>query len=190
MTSLFLGTIGSRNSDYEVHALTKDLPFREFNKSSISDAALYNKLIQGRFQLLAGERPIYCKAINPDTEKKIEENPHDTREGTVHIVAVDQNGDIECALSAAVDTGAKDGGNLIGLPLENRWNPNGYHEGASLDTFRKRYLKSLYGKNRSINPWEMVELYRHYKKIYECRFGFKVRAIRWLVSSFSKRCQK
>jgi hypothetical protein len=101
---------------------------------------------------------------------EIETNPHDSREGTVHIVAIDNKGEIECAVSVAVDVGNKDNGADIGLPLENKWEKNGFPEGASLDPFREKYLSSIYGITRKIRPWEMAELYRHYKRTMRSDF--------------------
>ena len=121
MASLYLGRIGAKEQMYEIHALTKDLPFREYRASEIADSDLFQNLIEGRYRLLESGRAIYCTAVYPDTKNKIETNPHDSREGAVHIVAVDKNGDIECAVSVAVDVGNKDEGADIGLPLENRW---------------------------------------------------------------------
>ena len=159
MPSLFLGNIGGTYGSYEIHALTNDLPFREYRASEIADSDLFQNLIEGRYRLLESGRAIYCTAVHPDSKNKIEANPHDSREGTVHIVAVDNNGDIECAVSLAVDVGDKDKGADIGLPLENRWKKNAFPEGASLDPFREKYLSSIYGIERKILPWEMAELY-------------------------------
>jgi hypothetical protein len=131
---------------------------------------LFQNLIEGRYRLLENGRAIYCTAVHPDTENKIEINPHDTREGTIHIVAIDDKGEIECAVSVAVDVGNKDKRSLIGLPLENRWKKNGFPEGASLDPFREKYLSSIYGIERKILPWEMAELYRHYKRSLKTDF--------------------
>jgi len=163
MSSLFLGKIGGKNI-YEIHVFTKDLPFREYKTSQIADDALFDKLIKGRYEVLEGGKPIYCTAINPDVEKKIEVNPHDTREGTIHIVAIDKNGNIEAALSAAIDIGSKNNGDTIGVPLENRWRSNGYPVGASLDSFRKKYARSMYREDRDIRPYEIAELYRHFRR--------------------------
>ena len=163
MPSLYLGNIGGDKGIHEIHALTKDLPFREYEASEISDSSLFRKLLEGRYGLLERGTPIYCTAVNPDKTNRIEMNPHDSREGTVHIVAIDQGGEIECALSVAVDLGGKDRGAPIGLPLENLWKPGDYPEGASLDPFRAKYLRSVYRKDSHLGPWELAELYRHYK---------------------------
>ncbi|OPX19289.1 MAG: hypothetical protein BZ151_10060 [Desulfobacca sp. 4484_104] len=165
MASLFLGTVSTKENKYEIHAVTKDLPFREFSASEISDRVLYRELLKGRFKVLAQGKPIYCTAINPDIEQKIEKNPHDSREGTVHIVAIDDNRKIAAALSIAVDIGERDGGKEIGLPLENAWQQNNYPEGASLEAFRQKYMQRMYGEKRHVEPWEMAELYRHYKLV-------------------------
>jgi hypothetical protein len=163
MSSLFLGKIGGKNI-YEIHVFTKDLPFREYKKSQIADESLFQRMIKGRYKVLESGKPIYCTAINPDTVKKIEVNPHDTREGTIHIAAVDKDGNIEGSLSAAIDIGLKDKGDSVGVPLENRWRSNGYPVGASLDPFREKYARAMYGENRDIRPYEIAELYRHFKR--------------------------
>ncbi len=172
MPSLFIGKIGNKENIFEIHALTKSLPFREFKPSEIADSSLFQKILQGRFELLKSGRSIYCTAVNPDLKGETETNPHDLREGTVHIVSIDRNGEIHCALSVAVDIGNKENDSYIGLPLENRWKKNGYSEGASLDPFRKKYIRINYGEDRDVAPWEMAELYRHYKK-----FGKKESAV-------------
>jgi len=165
MSSLFLGKIGGANSSYEIHALTKDLPFREFTSSDIADHTLFNEIQSERYKLLASGKPIYCTAIHPDHKKEIEINPHDDREGTIHIVSINEKGNIECGLSVAVDIGAKDNGDIIGVPLENIWKKNGYPEGARLDLFRKKYLRLHYSRDRDLKPWEMGELYRHFRAV-------------------------
>ena len=163
MTSLYLGTVASKNDVYEIHAVTKDTPFRKFTIKEIADKTLYHKMLEGRFSLLANGIPIYCTAINPDFKRKIEENPHDDREGTIHILAITSKGDIAASLSVAIDTHEKIGGKQIGLPLENIFKPGKYPEGASLQPFRKSYLRKIYNQNTDIHPWMMAELYRHYK---------------------------
>lgn len=143
MPSLYLGKIGGKKTTFEIHALTNGLPFRNYPASSISDSQLYYKLLNGRYKTLEKGRAIYCTAVNPIPDKRIEENPHDSREGTVHIIAVGKDGCIECGLSVAVDLCEKDGGQPIGLPLENVWKRNGFPEGASLDPFRKKIYSVL-----------------------------------------------
>jgi len=165
MSSLYLGKIGGAKGAYEIHALTKDLPFREFPASEIADSRLFNEILSARYALLANGKPIYCTAIHTNHEKRIEVNPHDDREGTVHIVSLNDKGRIECALSVAVDLGAKDRGDILGLPLENVWQRNGYPEGARLDSFRKRYLRLHFERDRDLKPWEMAELYRHFRTV-------------------------
>ena len=54
-------------------------------------------------------------------------------------------------------------GGGVGLPLENRWQKNDYPEGKSLDPFRGKYIRLNYGKDRKVRPWEMAELYRHFR---------------------------
>lgn len=163
MASLHLGKIGGQEV-YEIHAFTKDLPFRGYSCRRISDRALFQKMIEGRYEVLEGGRPIYCTAVHPDSRRRVEENPHDTRYGTVHIAAINKEGDIEGALSVAVDTGESDQGYPVGVPLENRWKTNGYPVGASLDSFRKSYLRNMYDEDRDIQPYELAELYRHYRR--------------------------
>lgn len=176
MASLYLGKIGDKENVFEIHALTKDLPFREFKTHQISDTTLFHELQKSRYKLLETGKPIFCTAINPDFEKKIESNPHDEREGTIHLVALNKKGSISCAVSVAIDIGAKDKGELIGVPLENRWRRNNYPEGKNLDEFRVKYLDRNYGNNRAFQPWEMAEFYRHFKSADEksnisCRLG-------------------
>ncbi len=161
MPSLYLGTLADIHK-YEIHAFTSGLPWREYASSEIADHALYGKMLEGRYQLLESGRPIYCTAIRPDIENRVEKNPHDSREGTVHIVALDSDGRIRAALSVAVDIGSTCSGEPIGVPLENRWLPGTYPMGASLDNFGARYLSRVYGGDRPVQPWEMAELYRHY----------------------------
>lgn len=163
MASLYLGKIGDKENVFEIHALTKDLPFREYKQHEIADENLFHKLHKGRYKVLESGKPIFCTAITPDFDKKIETNPHDDREGSVHFVAINKDGEISCAVSIAIDIGEKEKGAPIGLPLENRWKRNGYPEGKYLDEFRVKYLDKNYGNNRPFQPWEMAEFYRHYK---------------------------
>jgi hypothetical protein len=119
-------------------------------------------MLQERYKCLQQGRAIYCTAVNPDISKGIECNPHDDREGTVHIVSIDKKtSKISCMLSVAVDTGEMNGGSFIGLPLENRWQQNGYPEGTSLDDFREKYFIGSQHHNSPIRPGQMAELYRH-----------------------------
>ena len=164
MPSLYLGKIRGKQRAYEIHVLTDGLPFREYCVSAIGDISLFHQLLHARYDVLEAGRPIHCTAVSPDTERKIESNPHDFREGTVHIVSIDGGGDIECALSIAVDTGEKDNGDLIGVPLENQWLPGDYPPGPSLAAFRKKYVRLNWGQDRAVAPWEMAELYRHFRK--------------------------
>jgi hypothetical protein len=162
MASLFLGKIKVNNKSCELHAFTNDIPFREYSISEVGDKELFFKLLSKRYEILNNGQPIFCTAINPDHERKIESNPHDFRDGTIHIASISTDGEIIGGLSLAVDTGAFDDGNCIGLPLENNWKRNGYPQGASLDEFRKKYYKTVYKIDKEIEPWEMVELYRHF----------------------------
>lgn len=143
--------------------MTKDLPFREFNTRESADSALFREILSGRYRLLESEKPIYCTAINPCQKEKKEVSPHDDRPGTVHIVAIDMQGHIACALSVAVDLGEKDRGKAVVLPLENRLRNNSFLEGANQDLFREHYLTLNYQWNRSLGVWEMAELYRHFR---------------------------
>ena len=163
MSSLFLGNIYEKNKKMEIHAFTKDLPFREFKKSEIADTGLYKKMLAGRFKLLSSGQPFFCTAINPNILDEIEENPHDCREGTVHFVAIDENNNVLSSLSVAVDLEENDNNKAIGLPLENKWKQNGYEVGECLDLFRENYFPKNFEINRKIKPYEMCELYRHYK---------------------------
>jgi hypothetical protein len=187
MASLYLGKIGGGKGLYEIHALTKDLPFREFPLSQIADAVLYDRMLEGRFRVLEDERPIYCTAIHPDPARRREYNPHDDRPGTVHIVALNVKTDeISCCISVAVDTGDRDSGTSVGLPLENRWKRNGYPEGASLDSFRERYVRLNHQSAGEMEPWRMAELYRHFKLeknggSLACRLGMYTGAYHLLV---------
>ncbi len=164
MASLFLGKVGDGKNIFEIHAVTNGHSFREIPESSISDSEIYKKILEGRYQLLCNGNPIYCTAVNPIDGKNIEYNPHDDREGTIHIVALDSNGQIEAALGVAVDICDQENGTYIGLPLENRWRPGTYSEGSLLDEFREKYIRLNQGENRNIKPYEMAELYRHYKR--------------------------
>jgi integrase len=67
--------------------------------------------------------------------------------GTTLILRLGQEGKIDCAVSVAVDTKRKEGGCLIGVPLENRWRPNGYPEGASLDRCKGRNGRKVFRFN-------------------------------------------
>jgi len=164
MTSLFLGKVGVGEDVYEIHALTNGQSFREIPESSISDSKIYKNILEGRYELLCNGNPIYCTAINPIDLKSIEYNPHDDREGTIHIVALDNNGQIEAAVGVAVDVCDSENGTYIGLPLENRWKPGNYPEGSLLDEFREKYVRLNKDENRTIKPYELAELYRHYKR--------------------------
>ena len=163
MSSLFLGSIDEGHRSYEIHAFTKDMPFRNYTSSQIADIDLYEELVEKRFMVLELGKPIYCTAINPDLENRKEENPHDAREGTVHIAAIDPEIGIVAGLSIAVEINGKDDGREIGLPLENKWRHNCFPEGQDLTEFKKSFLRKNYSKDSNIQPWEMAELYRHFK---------------------------
>jgi len=92
MSSLYLGKIGGKKGVYEVHAFTYKNPFRWLKVSEISDSGLFQKLLEARYKLLEEGRVIYCSAVQPDVKRKIESNPHDYREGTVHLVSLDWTG--------------------------------------------------------------------------------------------------
>jgi hypothetical protein len=172
---------------YEVHAFTNSLPFREFRASEISDSGLYHKVLNERFRLLEAGRPTYFTAVNPDKRRREVYSPHDDRLGTVHIAALDRRSqDIVCVLSLAVDTGDSDGSDIIGLPLENRWKSGGHPNGPSLDRFRERYFSSNGDSSIRIEPWQMVELYRHFRTVSDpgdltSRIGAYVGAYHLLV---------
>lgn len=192
MASLFLGKIGTSNDPFEIHAVTVNLPFREFSISQISDSLLADEIFKARHGVLAAERPIYCTAISPDNDNKKEINPHDLREGTVHFVALNKKQEVSCALSVAIDIGELDNGKRIGLPLENRWKKNGYSEGQNLDEFRKKYLAMNHGEQREFKPWELAELYRHFKSSntkssLACRLGLYTACYHLLVREARKK---
>lgn len=126
LPSLYLGSIGGKTEIYEIHVLTKDLPFREYSSSQIADHKLFHDIVTERFNVLKNGKPIFCTAVNPIIEKGVEINPHDDRDGTIHFVCLNEGGKIVCCLSVAVDTQEKEHGEIIGLPLENRWKANGY----------------------------------------------------------------
>jgi hypothetical protein len=157
MSSLYLGKIGGKKGVYEVHAFTYKNPFRWLKVSEISDSGLFQKLLEVRYKILEEGRVIYCSAVQPDVKRKIESNPHDYREGTVHLVSLDWNGGIVCGQSFAIDIDER------GLPMENRWKPNGYPQGVSLDLFREKYIRLNYGEQRNVKPWEMAESYRLFR---------------------------
>ena len=165
--SVYLGRIGGnvngRSKMFEIHALTNGLPFDGYPASEMSDSALYKQMLEGRYKILESGKPIYCTAVNPDKEKKIETNPHDERPGTVHIVTISEKGNVIGGLSVATDIGDTYNGDRVGLPLENMFKPGSYPVGASLDDFRKKYIRLNYGRDRDIKPGEMAELYRHFK---------------------------
>ena len=162
--SLHLGTIGNKVNQYSIRAFTNDLPFGSFSASKIGDKDLYSKMLSERFKSLQSGRTIYCTAVNPDIIRQIEENPHDSRLGTVHVAAVDERtGKLSCILSVAVDTGEEENGELVGLPLENRWRQNGYPQGSSLDEFRTKYAILNREEEGPVKPWQMAELYRHFR---------------------------
>ncbi len=185
--SLYLGTIGGAAGISEIHAFTKDLPFCSFTTSQIADANLYSSMLIGRYEYLQGGKPIFCTAINADTSKGIEYNPHDDRLGTVHIAAINKlSQGISCMLSIAVDTGETFNGERIGLPLENRWKSNGFPLGSNLDGFRNNYLVLNSDSKHPIRPWQMAELYRHVRingspSDHVARLGLYVGAYHLLV---------
>ena len=192
MSSLYLGTIGNGTDVYQIHAFTKDLPFRGFAAAQISDRILFQRLLESRYEVLEGGRAIYCTAVHPDKDRRMEYNPHDDRPGTVHIVSINnKTNEIACGISVAVDCNGKEHGEIIGLPLENRWKRNGYREGSSLDQFRYSYLRSNRDTGRTIAPWEMAELYRHFRKEANgggliCRLGVYTGAYHLLVREARK----
>jgi len=129
MTSLSLGRIGGKvkvgarkvkknyiQRNYEVHAFTNGFPYRNLCTSEISDSKMFKELTKKRYDVLDKGRIIYCTAVNPDKKNKIEKNPHDEREGTIHIVAVDEDCEIVCGLSIATDIGDTYRGGRVGVP--------------------------------------------------------------------------
>ncbi len=164
MASKFLGKVGDDKNIFEIHALTNGHKFREIAESDISDPALYQQILRGRYQILSNGNAIYSTAVNPIKEEEIEYNPHDDREGTIHFVAVDNHGEIEAALAVAVDIGDTENGTHVGVPLENRWEKGDYPPGNNLDEFRKNYVRLNHNEDRAILPYEMAELYRHFKR--------------------------
>jgi len=166
MSSLFLGNIGNGSVLYEIHAFTNGLPFSKFNQSQISDSELYRRLLHERFKLMGSGVPIICTAINPDGGKQEEYNPHDDRPGTFHLAAIDsKTGNIVFGQSLAVDIGDEERGELIGLPIENRWRSGIYPKGLNLDLFRERYTALNHESRTRVKPWQMVELYRGFKPV-------------------------
>lgn len=166
MASLHLGTIGNQTRTYEIHAFTNGLPFREFKASQIGDNTLYRTMLNERYTFLESGKPAYFTLMNVDKEKREVANPHDDRTGTIHLAALDkETGNMAYLVSVAVDTGERDGGDIIGLPLENRWRSGGSQEGANLDPFRERYLRLNYASVSHVKPWQMAELYRHFKTV-------------------------
>jgi hypothetical protein len=162
MPGLHLGMIGNNLNQYNVVAFTKNQPFGNYKIADIADSTLYHQMLSERFKSLQAGRAIYCTAVNPDMEKREEENPHDSRWGTVHVAAIDhRTGKLSCILSVAVDTGEREDGVIIGLPLENRWKMNGYPQGSLLDDFRTKYSILNGDGNGPVKPWQMAELYRH-----------------------------
>ena len=98
------------------------------------------------------------------SENRQKYNPHDDRPGTFHCVCLDSGtGKIVSGLSVAIDIGDCEKGEPIGLPLENRWGESIYPVGPSLDPFRERYLRLNFDCDRNIAPWDMAEIYRHFK---------------------------
>jgi hypothetical protein len=176
MSSLYLGEIGTKESKVEIHAFTSGLPFREYKMTEISDDHLFREMLEGRYKLFEEGRSIFCTAVKPDSQKRMEENPHDSRQGCVHIVSLNAEGRIASAVSVAVDIGEKEAGQVVGLPLENRWRKQGYPEGQNLDAFRKCYPSLNWNRQEGLKPWEMAELYRHFKSTdapdnITCRLG-------------------
>lgn len=72
MSSLFLGKTVSKHGTFEIHAMTNNLYSRGFSAEEIGDAELFSKILDGRYELLAHGKPIYCTAVNSNQEQKIE----------------------------------------------------------------------------------------------------------------------
>ncbi len=160
MAALYLGG----NNKYEIYACTAGYGFNGLKAWYIADKTLTEEVLRKRWYILSRlQKPIYCTAINPCVEKQMEINPHDFREGTVHIVAISKKDNtLAAAISVAVDNGETENGKKIGLPLENVYGKTGYPTGDNLDKFRFLYLRKNYGDERSIAPGEMGELYRQF----------------------------
>jgi hypothetical protein len=162
MSSFFFGDVTLNDETYEIHAVTKDMPFHGFSVSEISDTVLFKRILQTRFDLITSGNAIYCTDICIDFEDKIEYNPHDDREGTIHILAITKQGNIVAGLSCALDTHERYNSDYIGLPLENRYKSR-KGEPCTIDSFRSRYLRTRYLVNRNTKPYQLAELYRHFK---------------------------
>ncbi|MBN2102160.1 MAG: hypothetical protein JW716_04785 [Candidatus Aenigmarchaeota archaeon] len=140
------------------------------------DAAMCQEIYKSRFSVQTGSSekkvgpaPMYCTAVTPDFEKKVERGPHDER--AIHVASVNKHGKILYALSLAVDNGETHHGARIGVPLENRYKsplmPDGsgqsYEESASLDAFREKYARLNEGSNAPVADGRVVELFRHHQ---------------------------
>ncbi|NOX72001.1 MAG: hypothetical protein GXO64_04905 [Candidatus Micrarchaeota archaeon] len=158
MTSKHILTVPFDGYEIEVHAFSENGPN--------SDKGLAKALHEARYNVLANGQPIYCTAVTPDFDKKEERNPHDELDSTRHVVLLinnKKNNKIGYGASAAISTGETYRGEIIGVPLENRYQPEGsnplnYPEGASMDDFRK-FVKRTYGTDENI----IAEIYRHFE---------------------------
>ncbi|MEE9323111.1 MAG: hypothetical protein V3U72_01065 [Candidatus Aenigmarchaeota archaeon] len=154
MPSKYLGRMGK----FELHAFT--------GNGKYHDSELAKRMHEIRYSVLEGGHPIYCTAVSPDFEKRQEHNPHDALPTTTHFVTINRKtGEIEYILSTAKDSGETYNGDIIGVPMENRFSPlfNGYPPGAFLDEFRSQFLRENYGADSDVPPMRIAELYRHVK---------------------------
>jgi hypothetical protein len=149
---------------FDVHAFTES--------GKYADVGLAKQIHGLRYKILEKGQPIYCTAVRPDFKSREEHNPHDSLPSTIHFVSINrENGDIECALSTARDTGETYRGEIIGVPLENRYTPEPfthgdfgkltYLPGASLDRFRREFFRKNYNLKTNVPDGVIVELYRH-----------------------------
>ena len=152
MPAKYMGRMGK----FDLYAFSENGAYR--------DSKLAEQLHKIRYRVLETGHPIYCTAVNPDFEKKEEHNPHDSLPTTTHFVSINRKtGEIEYALSTAKDNGGTYKGEMIGIPLENRFMPNGYPPGAPLDEFRSQFLRKNYGIDSNVPSGKIAELYRHVK---------------------------
>ena len=152
MPSKYIG----RMCNFELHAFSESGEYQ--------DSGLAKKMHEIRYRVLEKGCPIYCTAVSPDFEKREERNPHDALPTTTHFVTINRKpGEIEFILSTARDSGDTYRGDIIGVPLENRFILNGYPLGDSLEEFRSKFLHKNYGIEKRVEPMRIVELYRHVK---------------------------
>lgn len=170
MSSKYLGCIGN----FELHAFSESGEYQ--------DSGLAKKMHEIRYRVLEKGHPIYCTAVSPDFKKKEERNPHDALPTTTNFVTINRKTkEIEYILSTARDSGETYRGDVIGVPLENRFILNGYPPGVYLDEFRSRFLRENYGIEKDVEPMRIVELYRHVKNKDSRLSGMKAEGARLTV---------